>query len=69
MRHSATSAGIYFSPLCLPLLAGRASPNQIVKERAHEPRLNTYERRYGSRVDMVFLGKVDIPAEDMDSRF
>jgi hypothetical protein len=38
---------------------------QIVKERAHELRLNTDELRYGSRADTVFLGKADIPAEDV----
>jgi len=36
----------------------------IVRDRAGELNLHTYELRSGSKAETVFLGEVDIPAED-----
>ncbi len=38
---------------------------EVVRERAGELNLYTYELRSGSRAETVFLGKADIPAEDI----
>jgi hypothetical protein len=38
---------------------------EIVERRAGELNLYTYELRHGSKAETVFLGKADIPAEDV----
>jgi hypothetical protein len=38
---------------------------EIVRERAGELNLYTYELRHGSKAETVFLGKADIPTEDV----
>jgi len=38
---------------------------EIVRERAEELNLYTYELRHGSKAETVFLGKADIPTEDI----
>lgn len=38
---------------------------KIIKEKARELGLYTYELRHGSKAETVFLGKADIPAENV----
>ena len=38
---------------------------EIVRQRAGELNLYTYELRHGSKAETVFLGKADIPAEEV----
>lgn len=38
---------------------------EVVRDKAHELNLYTYELRHGSRAEMIFLGKADLPAEEV----
>lgn len=38
---------------------------EIIKDRAHDLNIYTYEVRYGSRAFTVFLGEADVPAEEI----
>ncbi len=38
---------------------------EVVRDRAHELNLYTYELRHGSRAETIFLGEADLPAEEV----